>query len=149
MSNKNSIIVKRYDAVEFEMKASQPIRPGSLVRITPIGLVPNDIGVGDIPAFIALENSSMGKGVEDMYGAGEMVRVVVARPGDIFNLCWDGGTNTPTVGMPVRASVETLGMGGVCELDYGDGPQHQFGIGVSLERNDTAVSGTLVTVMIM
>lgn len=81
-----TVILKRYNNVQFEAIAEEAIAPGSLVAVTSAGKVKNHAWAQDnaIPYFV-MEDAILGKTINDNVAKGDLARVMVAGRGDEIN----------------------------------------------------------------
>jgi hypothetical protein len=94
MPNKlKTIAVKVYQEKVEERLANAALSPGHLLKLMVTNkFKKHDIAQGRVkPLFIAVEDENQGKGINDAYAAADVVRAIVALPGDIVNVLLDDG----------------------------------------------------------
>lgn len=123
------------DYVAKEREANAAITPGDLVELMSTGLVrPHAIKGGPAQRAFALENDLIGKGIDDAYSAGDVVRYAVFRAGaEVYarvaeavtigdylesNGDWRLQTqSTPVEQSGVVIALETVGGAGRCKAE--------------------------------
>jgi hypothetical protein len=85
-----TVILKRYNNVQFEAIAHEAITPGSLVEVTSAGKVKNHATAqGNAIPYFVIEDAIMGKTIDDNVAQGDLARVMVAGRGDEVNAILD------------------------------------------------------------
>ncbi len=81
-----TVILKRYNNVQFEAIAAEAIAPGSLVVVTSDGKVKNHATAqGNAIPYFVMEDAILGKTINDNVAEGDLARVMVAGRGDEVN----------------------------------------------------------------
>lgn len=81
-----TVILKRYNNVQFEAIAHEAITPGSLVEVTSAGKVKNHATAqGNAIPYFVIEDAIMGKTINDNVAKDDLARVMVAGRGDEVN----------------------------------------------------------------
>ena len=95
MTAKNTVILKNYSNIFEEYVAgAATIYPGCLVELGSDGknLVHNGAGHPALPMF-AIEDALQGKGIDDAYATGDVVRCWIPNRGDVvYGILADGQT---------------------------------------------------------
>lgn len=95
MTAKNTVILKNYSNIFEEYVAgAATIYPGCLVELGSDGkiLVHNGTGHPALPMF-AIEDALQGKGIDDAYATGDVVRCWIPNRGDVvYGILADGQT---------------------------------------------------------
>lgn len=91
----NSIILKRYNKIQIERKASEAIKPGMIVELTSADKVKKHAtSGGDVaPLMVAIEDALQGKSKTEAYVADDVVRVWIPQAGDEFLAILADGQN--------------------------------------------------------
>lgn len=92
MADKNTVILKRYSAIQNEYAAAAAITPGMLVELTSAGTVQAHSNAGQPCAKqFAIEDALQGKEIDDAFATGDVVRVWTAQSGDeVYAILADG-----------------------------------------------------------
>lgn len=78
-----TVILKRYNNVQFEAIADEAITPGSLVVVMSTGKIKNHATAqGNAIPYFVIEDAIMGKTINDNVAKGDLARVMVAGRGD-------------------------------------------------------------------
>ena len=78
-----TVILKRYNNVQFEAIAHEAITPGSLVEVMSTGKVKKHATAqGNAIPYFVIEDAIMGKTIDDNVAQGDLARVMVAGRGD-------------------------------------------------------------------
>lgn len=78
-----TVILKRYNNVQFEAIAHEAITPGSLVEVMSSGKIKNHATAqGNAIPYFVIEDAIMGKTIDDNVAQGDLARVMVAGRGD-------------------------------------------------------------------
>lgn len=78
-----TVILKRYNNVQFEAIAHEAITPGSLVEVMSTGKIKNHATAqGNAIPYFVIEDAIMGKTIDDNVAQGDLARVMVAGRGD-------------------------------------------------------------------
>ncbi len=81
-----TVILKRYNNVQFEAIAHEAITPGSLVEVMSTGKIKNHATAqGNAIPYFVIEDAIMGKTIDDNVAQGDLARVMVAGRGDEVN----------------------------------------------------------------
>lgn len=81
-----TVILKRYNNVQFEAIAAEAIAPGSLVEVTSAGKVKNHATAqGNAIPYFVMEDAILGKTINDNVAKDDLARVMVAGRGDEVN----------------------------------------------------------------
>ena len=81
-----TVILKRYNDVQFEAIAHEAITPGSLVEVMSTGKIKNHATAqGNAIPYFVIEDAIMGKTIDDNVAQGDLARVMVAGRGDEVN----------------------------------------------------------------
>lgn len=81
-----TVILKRYNNVQFEAIAHEAITPGSLVEVISTGKVKKHATAqGNAIPYFVIEDAIMGKTIDDNVAQGDLARVMVAGRGDEVN----------------------------------------------------------------
>lgn len=85
-----TVILKRYNNVQFEAIAHEAITPGSLVEVMSTGKIKNHATAqGNAIPYFVIEDAIMGKTIDDNVAQGDLARVMVAGRGDEVNAILD------------------------------------------------------------
>lgn len=85
-----TVILKRYNNVQFEAIAHEAITPGSLVEVMSSGKIKNHATAqGNAIPYFVIEDAIMGKTIDDNVAQGDLARVMVAGRGDEVNAILD------------------------------------------------------------
>lgn len=85
-----TVILKRYNNVQFEAIAAEAIAPGSLVEVTSAGKVKNHATAqGNAIPYFVMEDAILGKTINDEVAKDDLARVMVAGRGDEVNAILD------------------------------------------------------------
>lgn len=85
-----TVILKRYNNVQFEAIAAEEITPGSLVEVTSAGKVKNHATAqGNAIPYFVMEDAILGKTINDKVAKDDLARVMVAGRGDEVNAILD------------------------------------------------------------
>jgi hypothetical protein len=99
----NTIKCKIYTDVYYEAVAGEAILPGSLVELQSDGyLYKHSTAGGTAEKAFLIEDALQGKGDEDACVAGDWVRYIIARSGDIVYALLADGENV-TIGMKLES----------------------------------------------
>lgn len=78
-----TVILKRYNNVQFEAIANEAITPGSLVEVMSTGKIKNHATAqGNAIPYFVIEDAIMGKTINDNVAKDDLARVMVAGRGD-------------------------------------------------------------------
>jgi hypothetical protein len=78
-----TVILKRYNNVQFEAIANEAITPGSLVEVMSTGKIKNHATAqGNAIPYFVIEDAIMGKTINDKVAKDDLARVMVAGRGD-------------------------------------------------------------------
>lgn len=78
-----TVILKRYNNVQFEAIAHEAITPGSLVEVMSTGKIKNHATAqGNAIPYFVIEDAIMGKTIDDNVAKDDLARVMVAGRGD-------------------------------------------------------------------
>lgn len=78
-----TVILKRYNNVQFEAIANEAITPGSLVEVMSTGKIKNHATAqGNAIPYFVIEDAIMGKTIDDNVAKDDLARVMVAGRGD-------------------------------------------------------------------
>jgi len=78
-----TVILKRYNDVQFEAIANEAITPGSLVEVMSTGKIKNHATAqGNAIPYFVIEDAIMGKTINDNVAKDDLARVMVAGRGD-------------------------------------------------------------------
>lgn len=81
-----TVILKRYNNVQFEAIANEAITPGSLVEVMSTGKIKNHATAqGNAIPYFVIEDAIMGKTINDNVAKDDLARVMVAGRGDEVN----------------------------------------------------------------
>lgn len=81
-----TVILKRYNDVQFEAIANEAITPGSLVEVMSTGKIKNHATAqGNAIPYFVIEDAIMGKTINDNVAKDDLARVMVAGRGDEVN----------------------------------------------------------------
>jgi len=81
-----TVILKRYNNVQFEAIANEAITPGSLVEVTSAGKVKNHATAqGNAIPYFVMEDAILGKTINNNVAKDDLARVMVAGRGDEVN----------------------------------------------------------------
>lgn len=81
-----TVILRRYNNVQFEAIAAEAIAPGSLVEVTSAGEVKNHATAqGNAIPYFVMEDAILGKTINDNVAKDDLARVMVAGRGDEVN----------------------------------------------------------------
>lgn len=85
-----TVILRRYNDVQFEAIAAEAIAPGSLVEVTSAGKVKNHATAqGNAIPYFVMEDAILGKTINDNVAKDDLARVMVAGRGDEVNAILD------------------------------------------------------------
>lgn len=85
-----TVVLKRYNNVQFEAIAAEAIAPGSLVEVTSAGKVKNHATAqGNAIPYFVMEDAILGKTINDNVAKDDLARVMVAGRGDEVNAILD------------------------------------------------------------
>ena len=85
-----TVILKRYNNVQFEAIANEAITPGSLVEVMSTGKIKNHATAqGNAIPYFVIEDAIMGKTINDNVAKDDLARVMVAGRGDEVNAILD------------------------------------------------------------
>lgn len=78
-----TVILKRFNNVQFEAIANEAITPGSLVEVMSTGKIKNHATAqGNAIPYFVIEDAIMGKTINDNVAKDDLARVMVAGRGD-------------------------------------------------------------------
>ena len=81
-----TVILKRYNNVQFEAIANEAITPGSLVEVMSTGKIKKHATAqGNAIPYFVIEDAIMGKTINDNVAKDDLARVMVAGRGDEVN----------------------------------------------------------------
>lgn len=123
-----TVILKRYNNVQFEAIAHEAITPGSLVEVMSTGKIKNHATAqGNAIPYFVIEDAIMGKTIDDNVAQGDLARVMVAGRGDEVNAILD--------------TSQTIVVGDLL-ASAGDGTLEEF---TAIKCDSTASAGAVTT----
>ena len=90
----NSIKIKNYSDIFIEKAAAEILKPGHLLMLTSADKVQkHNVASGNVLLLVGIEDALQGKGIEDAFAAGDVVRVWIPQRGDVVRLRLKDGQN--------------------------------------------------------
>ena len=132
---KNTIILKSYSNVIEEYRAGGDIYPGCFVKLNASGQVVVADGSEDayLP-MVAIEDALQGKGINDKFETGDLVRCWIPQRGDqVYAVLADGHDVAIGTIVTLTASGYVREMGGATDLE--------IVVGVALEKVEASSTG--------
>ena len=123
-----TVILKRYNNVQFEAIAHEAITPGSLVEVMSTGKIKNHATAqGNAIPYFVIEDAIMGKTINDNVAKDDLARVMVAGRGDEVNA--------------ILATSQTIVVGDLL-ASAGDGTLEKF---TAIKCDSSASAGAVTT----
>jgi hypothetical protein len=148
----NTIIGKGYGGNRDEKEAAGTITPGMLVKRTSADkVIAHNVAGGPVNALFAIEDENQGRGIDDNYVSGELVKLWKPIPGDQVNAIVDDTTGRA---IAIGDYVESAGDGRVRKVDppLSSAGKDEFPasiLGVALEAVAPSAAGTRILIEIM
>ncbi len=117
-----TVILKRYNNVQFEAIAHEAITPGSLVEVMSTGKIKNHATAqGNAIPYFVIEDAIMGKTINDNVAKDDLARVMVAGRGDEVNAILNTSQTIVVGDLLASAGGGTLGKFTAIKCDSSNG----------------------------